>query len=98
VDLQLLLKIAIKQGTMSEMIELNVQRWLSGNYDANTKQIILDFLKEFKINLIKVDESTFQELRILVKLFINGHWYASLPEPEKPHTAIIGMIIIILVI
>ncbi|MEY3118258.1 MAG: hypothetical protein RIT30_190 [Bacteroidota bacterium] len=42
VDLQLLLKIAIKQGTMSEMIELNVQRWLSGNYDANTKQIILD--------------------------------------------------------
>jgi phosphoglucomutase len=36
-----LLKIAIKQGTMSEMIELNVQRWLSGNYDANTKQIIL---------------------------------------------------------
>ena len=27
---------------MSEMIELNVQRWLSGNYDANTKQIILD--------------------------------------------------------
>ena len=41
VDLQLLLKIAIKQGTMSEMIELNVQRWLSGNYDANTKQIIL---------------------------------------------------------
>ena len=26
---------------MSEMIELNVQRWLSGNYDANTKQIIL---------------------------------------------------------
>jgi phosphoglucomutase len=37
-----LLKIAIKQGTMSEMIELNVQRWLSGNYDANTKQIILD--------------------------------------------------------
>ena len=43
VDLQLLLKIAIKQGTMSEMIQLNVQRWLSGNYDANTKQIILDF-------------------------------------------------------
>lgn len=42
VDLQLLLKIAIKQGTMSEMIELNVQRWLSGNYDANTKQVILD--------------------------------------------------------
>jgi phosphoglucomutase len=42
VDLQLLLKIAIKQGTMSEMIELNVQRWLSGNYDANTKQIIVD--------------------------------------------------------
>ena len=42
VDLQLLLKIAIKQGTMSEMTELNVQRWLSGNYDANTKQIILD--------------------------------------------------------
>jgi phosphoglucomutase len=42
VDLQLLLKIAIKQGTMSEMIELNLQRWLSGNYDANTKQIILD--------------------------------------------------------
>ena len=42
VDLQLLLKIAIKQGTMSEMIELNVQRWLSGNYDANTKQIILE--------------------------------------------------------
>ena len=42
VDLQLLLKIAIKQGTMSEMIELNVQRWLSGNYDANTKQIILN--------------------------------------------------------
>jgi phosphoglucomutase len=42
VDLQLLLKIAIKQGAMSEMIELNVQRWLSGNYDANTKQIILD--------------------------------------------------------
>ena len=42
VDLQLLLKIAIKQGTMSKMIELNVQRWLSGNYDANTKQIILD--------------------------------------------------------
>jgi phosphoglucomutase len=42
VDLQLLLKIAIKQGSMSEMIELNVQRWLSGNYDANTKQIILD--------------------------------------------------------
>ena len=41
VDLQLLLKIAIKQGTMSEMIELNVQRWLSGNYDENTKQIIL---------------------------------------------------------
>ena len=41
-DLQLLLKIAIKQGTMSEMIELNVQRWLSGNYDANTKQVILD--------------------------------------------------------
>jgi phosphoglucomutase len=37
-----LLKIAIKQGTMSEMIELNVQRWLSGNYDANTKQVILD--------------------------------------------------------
>ncbi|MSP08396.1 MAG: phospho-sugar mutase [Chitinophagaceae bacterium] len=27
---------------MSEMIELNVQRWLSGNYDANTKQVILD--------------------------------------------------------
>ena len=27
---------------MSEMIELNVQRWLSGNYDANTKQIIVD--------------------------------------------------------
>lgn len=42
VDLQLLLKIAIKQGTMSEMIELNMQRWLSGNYDANTKQVILD--------------------------------------------------------
>lgn len=42
VDLQLLLKIAIKQGTMSEMIEFNVQRWLSGNYDANTKQVILD--------------------------------------------------------
>jgi len=37
-----LLKIAIKQGTMSEMIELNVQRWLSGNYDANTKQVIHD--------------------------------------------------------
>jgi len=27
---------------MSEMIELNVQRWLSGNYDANTKQVIHD--------------------------------------------------------
>lgn len=27
---------------MSQMIELNVERWLSGNYDANTKQIILD--------------------------------------------------------
>jgi phosphoglucomutase len=37
-----LLKIAIKQGSMSQMIELNVQRWLSGNYDANTKQIILE--------------------------------------------------------
>lgn len=42
VDLQLLLKIAIKQGTMSEIIEFNVQRWLSGNYGANTKQVILD--------------------------------------------------------
>ena len=27
---------------MSQMIELNVQRWLSGNYDAATKQAILD--------------------------------------------------------
>lgn len=27
---------------MSQMIELNVERWLSGNHDANTKQIILD--------------------------------------------------------
>ena len=48
VDLQLLLKIAIKQGTMSEMIELNVQRWLSGNYDANTKQVILDLQANYK--------------------------------------------------
>ena len=51
VDLQLLLKIAIKQGTMSEMIELNVQRWLSGNYDANTKQIILDLQANSKEEL-----------------------------------------------
>ena len=51
VDLQLLLKIAIKQGTMSEMIELNVQRWLSGNYDANTKQIILDLQENNKEEL-----------------------------------------------
>jgi len=42
VDLQLLLKIANKQVSMIEMIELNVERWLSGNYDANTKQMILD--------------------------------------------------------
>jgi len=58
VDLQLLLKIAIKQGTMSEMIELNVQRWLSGNYDANTKQIILDYKrltkKNYKIHFIEI--------------------------------------------
>ena len=27
---------------MSQIIEMNVQRWLSGNYDANTKQAILD--------------------------------------------------------
>ena len=51
VDLQLLLKIAIKQGTMSEMIELNVQRWLSGNYDANTKQIILELQANSKEEL-----------------------------------------------
>jgi len=51
VDLQLLLKIAIKQGTMSEMIELNVQRWLSGNYDENTKQIILELQANSKEEL-----------------------------------------------
>jgi len=62
VDLQLLLKIAIKQGTMSEMIELNVQRWLSGNYDANTKQIILDLQANNKEEL----QDSF---------YRNGIWY-----------------------
>jgi phosphoglucomutase len=51
VDLQLLLKIAIKQGAMSQMIELNVQRWLSGNYDAATKQAILDLQSNNKEEL-----------------------------------------------
>ena len=36
---------------MSEMIELNVQRWLSGNYDANTKQIILELQANSKEEL-----------------------------------------------
>ena len=59
VDLQLLLKIAIKQGTMSEMIELNVQRWLSGNYDANTKQIILDLQAN---NIEELQDSFYRNL------------------------------------
>ena len=41
VELQLLLKIAIKRGYMSQTIEMNVQRWLTGNYDDATKQAIL---------------------------------------------------------
>ncbi len=51
VDLQLLLKIAIKRGTMGQMIELNVQRWLLGNYDAATKQAILDLQSNNKEEL-----------------------------------------------